>query len=225
MADWFAYAHAKQTEKNTENFGRGDIRGVIAPESSNNAKEGGALITTLAFGIPGSTSMALLLIAFVAVGLNPGPEMLSSQLHYVYAIIFALAFPQVLASVICCAMIKPAAYVCFFPFYILVPIIVGLTFLSAYAAHFTMEDILALLALSLFGYLMKMNGWPRAPVVLGFVLGDKVELYLWLSVARYDMEWVWRPGVLVLGTLIAVTLLFPVWNARRSRLATQASTG
>ncbi|MEE8517230.1 MAG: tripartite tricarboxylate transporter permease [Alphaproteobacteria bacterium] len=225
VADWFAYAHAKQTEKNTENFGRGDVRGVIAPESSNNAKEGGALITTLAFGIPGSTSMALLLIAFVAVGLNPGPEMLSTQVNYIFAIIFALAFSQILASGICWAMIKPAAHVCFFPFYILVPLIVGLTFLSAYAAHFTMEDILALLALSLFGYLMKITGWPRAPVVLGFVLGDKVELYLWLSVARYDMDWVFRPGVLVLGTLIAVTLLYPMWRARQSRLTTQVSAG
>ena len=79
VADWFAYAHARQTERNSESFGRGDVRGVIAPESSNNAKEGGALITTLAFGIPGSTSMALLLIAFVAVGLTPGPEMLTDQ--------------------------------------------------------------------------------------------------------------------------------------------------
>ncbi len=225
VADWFAYAHAKQTEKNTENFGRGDVRGVIAPESSNNAKEGGALITTLAFGIPGSTSMALLLIAFVAVGLNPGPEMLTSQIHYVYAIIFALAFSQILASGICWAMIKPAAHVCFFPFYFLVPIIVSLTFLSAFSAHFSMIDIFALLALSMFGYLMKLHGWPRAPVVLGFVLGDKVELYLWLSVARYDMEWVFRPGVLILGTLVAVTLLYPVWRARRISLKNQIETG
>ena len=169
--------------------------------------------------------MALLLIAFVAVGLNPGPEMLSTQVNYIFAIIFALAFSQILASGICWAMIKPAAHVCFFPFYILVPLIVGLTFLSAYAAHFTMEDILALLALSLFGYLMKITGWPRAPVVLGFVLGDKVELYLWLSVARYDMDWVFRPVVLVLGTLIAVTLLYPMWRARQNSLTTQVSTG
>jgi TctA family transporter len=223
VADWFAYASAKQTERNTENFGKGDVRGVIAPESSNNAKEGGALLTTLAFGIPGSTSMALLLIAFVGVGLNPGPEMLEGELHYIMMIVIALVLSQILASGICWAMVKPAAYVCFFPFYILVPLIVGLTFLSAFAAHFSIIDIFALLILSLFGYLMKVTGWPRAPIVLGFVLGQKVELYLWLSVARYDMDWIWRPGVMILGTLIAFTLLWPVWKARRAALASRAA--
>ncbi len=224
VADWFAYAHARQTEKNPERFGSGDVRGVIAPESSNNAKEGGALITTLAFGIPGSTSMALLLIAFVAVGLNPGPEMLAQQLNYVYAIIFALVVSQILASGICWAMIKPAAYVCFFPFYVLVPIIMALAILSAFAAHFAMEDIIALLALSMLGYFMKLNGWPRAPIVLGFVLGEKVELYLWLSIARYDMDWIWRPGVLMLFTLVAVTLLYPVWRQLRNNSAPAQQT-
>ena len=224
VADWFAYAHARQTEKNSERFGSGDVRGVIAPESSNNAKEGGALITTLAFGIPGSTSMALLLIAFVAVGLNPGPEMLAQQLNYVYAIIFALVVSQILASAICWAMIKPAAHVCFFPFYVLVPIIMALAILSAFAAHFAMEDIIALLALSMLGYFMKLNGWPRAPIVLGFVLGEKVELYLWLSIARYDMDWIWRPGVLMLFTLVAVTLLYPVWRLLRNNSAPAQQT-
>lgn len=223
VADWFAYAHAKQTERNTENFGKGDVRGVIAPESSNNAKEGGALLTTLAFGIPGSTSMALLLIAFVGVGLNPGPEMLEGELHYIMMIVVALVLSQILASGICWAMIKPAAYVCFFPFFILVPLIVGLTFLSAFSAHFSILDIFALLILSLFGYLMKVTGWPRAPIVLGFVLGQKVELYLWLSVARYDMDWVWRPGVMILGALVALTLLWPLWKARRAAPAAQAA--
>jgi putative tricarboxylic transport membrane protein len=66
------------------------------------------------------------------------------------------------------------------------------------------------MVLSLFGYLMKANGWPRAPLVLGFILGTKMELYLWLSVARYDMEWIWRPGVILLGLLILGTYLYPV---------------
>ncbi len=219
VADWFAYAHARQTEPNSENFGKGDVRGVIAPESSNNAKEGGALLTTLAFGIPGSTSMALLLIAFVGVGLNPGPEMLKGQIHYVYMIIWALVLSQILASLLCWVMVKPAARVCFFPFYVLVPIVVALTLLSAFAAHFTMADIIAVLVLSMLGYVMKLTGWPRAPVVLGFVLGQKVELYLWLSVARYDMNWIWRPGVLLIGLLVLATLIWPMWSWWKRRTA------
>ncbi len=215
VADWFAYAHAKQTVKNPEGFGKGDIRGVIAPESSNNAKEGGALITTLAFGIPGSTSMALLLIAFMAIGLRPGPEMITDQLDFVFAIIWALVFSQIIASAVCWSLVKPAARVCFYPFNILVPIIVALAFLSAFAAHFEMTDLIALITLSFLGYLMKLFGWPRAPIVLGFVLGGKMEMYLWLSVARYGFEWMVRPGVLILFFLVATTLSYPLLQARK----------
>ena len=216
VADWFAYAHARQTERNSEGFGKGDVRGVIAPESSNNAKEGGALITTLAFGIPGSTSMALLLIAFVAVGLTPGPEMLTDQLGFVFSIIWALVFSQILASAVCWILVKPAARICVLPFYVLVPFIVALAFLSAFAANFDIGDLVALLSLSLLGYLLKIFGWPRAPVVLGFVLGRKMELYLWLSVARYGMEWVLRPGVIILFLLVLGTLAYPMIKAWRA---------
>jgi len=86
VADWFAYAHAVQTEKNRENFGKGDVRGVIASEGSNNAKEGGDYIPTLAFGIPGGTSTALVLTAFIAVSIKPGPDMLTSQLNLTFAV-------------------------------------------------------------------------------------------------------------------------------------------
>jgi TctA family transporter len=222
VADWFAYAHAKQTEKNPESFGRGDVRGVIAPESSNNAKEGGDLIPTLMFGIPGGSSAALLLVGFVAVGLKPGPDMVNQQLDYIFAVIWALIISQILASVVCWLLIKPAAKICFLPFYVLVPLIVALAFLSAFAANLTFADIVTLMVLSMFGYLMKVNGWPRAPLVLGFILGGKMELYLWLSVARYDMDWLWRPGVLLLGLLLAATFVYPA--LRRHKTDKQAGS-
>lgn len=223
VADWFAYAHARQTEKDADSFGTGDVRGVIAPESSNNAKEGGDLIPTLLFGIPGGSSAALLLVGFVAVGLRPGPDMLNTQLDYLFTILWALAFTQIMASILCWVMIKPASKACFLPFYIIVPVIIALAILSAFAANFLYADIVTLLALSVFGYLMKANGWPRAPFVLGFILGPKMELYLWLSVARYEMDWVWFPGVMVLFALIVASLLYPILRQKtpRERAATQ----
>jgi TctA family transporter len=88
VIDWVAYGHAARTEKGAqETFGTGDIRGVIASESSNNAKEGGALVPTIAFGVPGSASMALLLGAFTAQGIVPGPRMLSDHLDVTYALV------------------------------------------------------------------------------------------------------------------------------------------
>ena len=109
VADWFAYAHAVQTEKNRENFGKGDVRGVIASEGSNNAKEGGDYIPTLAFGIPGGTSPALVLTAFIAVGIKPGPDMLTSQLNLTFAVIWTLVIANILATAICMVFAKPIA--------------------------------------------------------------------------------------------------------------------
>ena len=83
------------------------------------------------------------------------------------------------------------------------------------AANFDIGDLVALLALSALGYSLKIFGWPRAPVVLGFVLGRKMELYLWLSVARYGMEWVLRPGVIILFLLVLGTLAYPMVKAWR----------
>jgi TctA family transporter len=79
VVDWIAYGHAVQTSKDKSQFGKGDIRGVIAPESANNAKQGGALLPTLLFGIPGSGSMAIFLGGMILIGIQPGPSMVDRQ--------------------------------------------------------------------------------------------------------------------------------------------------
>ncbi|HEM47094.1 MAG TPA: hypothetical protein ENO23_08625, partial [Alphaproteobacteria bacterium] len=92
VVDWFAYGHAIRVVKGgMESFGKGDVRGVIAPESANNAKEGGALVPTVAFGVPGSASMAILLGAFLIHGLVPGPRMLTENLDVTYAMVWSIA--------------------------------------------------------------------------------------------------------------------------------------
>lgn len=214
VADWFAYAHAVQTEKNTQNFGKGDIRGVIAPEAANNSKEAGDYIPTLAFGIPGGTSTALILIAFTAVGIQPGPDMLTSQLNLTFAVIWTLTLSNIIAVALCMALARPLAKACFVPFYTLVPPIVVFVFIGAFAANFSSYDLVAFLCFSFLGFLMRRYGWPRPPLILGLVLGKKMELYLWLSVARFGMEWLLRPGVIALLVLVAASFAFPVWRER-----------
>lgn len=220
VADWFAYAHAVQTEKNRENFGKGDIRGVIAPEASNNAKEGGSYVPTLAFGIPGGTSVALILTAFIAVGVNPGLDMLTTQLNFTFAVIWTLTISNIIAVALCLAFVKPMARLCFLPFYNVVPIILVLVFVGAFAANFSPYDLLALMVFSLLGFMMRRHGWPRAPLLLGVVLGEKMETYLWLSYGRFGLKWLTRPTVIVLLLLIAGSLLYPVLKDRRDRLST-----
>ncbi len=217
VADWFAYAHAVQSEKNTENFGKGDVRGVIAPEASNNSKEAGSYIPTLAFGIPGGTSTALILVAFTAVGINPGPDMLTTQLPFTFAIIWTLAIANIIAVALCMAFAKPIAKCCFLPFYTIVPLILVFVFIGAFASHFNRYDLLLLMVFSALGFMMRRHGWPRAPLLLGVVLGTKMELYLWLSYTRFGTEWLWRPGVVILFILVLASVLYPFWQGQGSR--------
>jgi TctA family transporter len=220
VADWFAYAHAVQTEKNKENFGKGDIRGVIAAESSNNSKEAGDYIPTLAFGIPGGTSTALILTALIAVGINPGPEMLTTQLNLTFAVVWTLTIANIIAVAICLAFIRPISRMCFMPFFSLVPMILVFVFIGAFAANRNSIDLIALLGFSFLGFVMRRHGWPRSPLVLGMVLGDKMENYLWLSYGRFGFEWLSRPGVIIIAALLLLSLCYPLlqnWREQRRR--------
>jgi TctA family transporter len=210
VADWFAYAHAAQTEKNTENFGKGDVRGVIAPESSNNAKEGGALIPTIAFGIPGSTSLALMLVAFISVGITPGSAMLTDQLPYTMAMIWILVIANLIAAALAMGASGPFAKLSLMPFYVIVPMTLVLCVSSSYAAHYIWYDIITFLVFSAIGYLMKLFDWPRPPFLVAVVLGGQFERYLWLSNARFGWDWLTHPGVLAIFALIVLTLVVPI---------------
>lgn len=224
VADWFAYAHAVQTEKNPENFGKGDVRGVIAPESSNNAKEGGALIPTIAFGIPGSTSLAIMLAAFLAVGISPGGDMLTSNLYYTMAMIWVLVIANVIATSMSLGASSWFAKVSLLPFYVIVPLTLVLCASSSFAANYTWADLVTFLVFSIVGYFMKLFGWPRPPLLVAVVLGSQLERYLWLSQARYGWEFLTHPGVLLIIGMIVVTLVIPMWRARK-RKAEQREMG
>ena len=215
VADWFAYAHAVQTEKNSERFGTGDVRGVIAPESSNNAKEGGALIPTIAFGIPGSTSLAIMLAAFVSVGIHPGSRMLTDQLHLTLAMVWVLVISNLMATGLAMGFAGTFARLSLQPFYVIVPVTLVLCASASFAASYAHEDLYAFLVFSAIGYLMKLFDWPRPPVLVAVVLGFQMETYLWLSIARYEFAWLLRPSVLLLLTLVVFTLLLPVIRKRR----------
>ena len=215
VADWFAYAHAVQTEKQSERFGAGDVRGVIAPESSNSAKEGGALIPTIAFGIPGSTSLAIILAAFVSVGIHPGSRMLTDQLHLTLAMVWVLVLSNLMATSLAMGFAGTFAKLSLQPFYAIVPVTLVLCASASFAASYAHEDLYAFLVFSAVGYLMKLFDWPRPPVLVAVVLGFQMETYLWLSIARYDFAWLLRPSVLLLLALVVFTLCLPVARKRR----------
>jgi len=209
VVDWFAYGHAMQSEKGaTDSFGKGDVRGVIAPESANNSKEGGGLIPTIAFGVPGSASMALLLGAMTIQGLSPGSSMLTSRLDITYTMIWSLAIANILGSGLCLIFTGTLAKIALVRINLIAPLVIAVVFLAAFQATAHFGDLWALIAISLFGWFMKRFGWPRPPVILGLVLSGIIENYLFISVSRYGTAWLLRPIVVIIMLLVAVSLFF-----------------
>lgn len=222
VVDWVAYGHAARTEKDAEKtFGKGDIRGLIASESSNNAKEGGALVPTIAFGVPGSASMALLLGAFLIHGIVPGPKMLTEHLDVTYTMVWSVAIANIIGAGLCFAFAGELAKIATIRSGILVPVVLAIVFLGAFQGQQSWVDLYVLIIFGTLGWLMKRLRWPRPPLVLGFVLGGLIERYLFISISRWEFDWLLRPIVVIILAITVLSLLLPIV----SRLRQQSASG
>jgi hypothetical protein len=210
VIDWIAYGYAQRTEKNPETFGTGDVRGVIAPESSNNAKEGGHLVPTIAFGVPAGASMAILLGAFLMHGLTPGPEMLTKHLDLTYMIVWSLTLAHVIGAIICLACSRWLAQISRIRPEILLPVIIALVFVAAFEGEHDWGDLFSLVFFGIIGWIMKRLGWPRPPMILGIVVGAIFERYLFISTQLYGWGWLWRPAVLAILACVVWALYRPI---------------
>ncbi len=216
-ANWIGYGHAVQSAKGPSNFGQGDIRGVIAPESANNAARGGVLIPTLMFGVPGSGSMALFLAALMVLGVVPGPDMVTKHLPLVFTIVWSLAIANVLGAVICFFLVKYLAKLTTIPIHTLAPFLISIIIIGAVQASQHWGDVAALLILGTLGWFMKQYGFPRPPLLVGFVLGRLAEKYLGISLQRYGAAWLLRPGVIIIGLITVASLVASIrWQRRKT---------
>lgn len=207
IIDWLNYGYVVQTSKDRSQFGKGDIRGVIAPESANNAREGGVLMPTLLFGVPGSSAMALFLGALLIFGIQPGPALLRDDLDLVFVIIWSLAIGNVMGTLLCLALSRPIAKLTFVPFYLIAPIVLCIVVLGAYQETRHWGDLLTLFGFGVLGWIMKRIEMPRPPLLIGFILSGLAERYLWMSYNLYDWEWLYRPGVIAIGVLCLVLVV------------------
>ena len=233
IIDWLAYAHAVRTEPGAkQTFGKGDVRGVIASESANNAKEGGALVPTVAFGIPGSAGMAILLGAFLIHGLVPGPDMLTKNLKFTYSMVWSVAIANIIGAGMCYLFSQQFAKLATLRYTLIMPSVLGIIYIGAFEGSRNWGDLYSLLIFGVMGWLMKQFKWPRPPFILGFVLGDILERYLFISIERYGTEWLiptsWasvRWGVLILFAMAIVSLLRPIFTQMRSSQGLLAQYG
>ena len=219
VVDWLAYGHAAQSCKGgRETFGKGDVRGVIAPESANDAKDGGDLITTLLLGFPQGVITALFIVALLAWGFVPGPEMIKKNRganlqrrldsrhrgHRRHAGRLS-SWPRQLAKL---AEVR---------YTFMVPIMFIFILLGAFSVNRDPLDLVVVVGFGILGYFMRRSGYPRPAMILGLVLGDLMEKYLYRSVASYGFSWLTRPAVIVILMLAALSLFFTLRGQMRAK--------
>jgi TctA family transporter len=217
IVDWVAYGHAVQSAKDKSQFGKGDIRGVIAPEAANNAMKGGALLPTIAFAIPGSAAMAILLSAFLIQGLEPGPQMLTTSLDISFSLVWTLAIANIIGAALLMAWGNQVAKLTFLPGHYLVPAILLFVFMGAWIGNGVLGDWISLLVFGLIGWVMKISGWSRPPMVLGFILGVIMENGLHIGMQTYGWDFITRPIVLIIVALIVFTIIAAWRKANKNR--------
>ncbi|MCJ7595623.1 MAG: tripartite tricarboxylate transporter permease [Desulfobacterales bacterium] len=211
---WLAYAHAVQSSPDKQRFGKGAIEGVLGPGAANNSTLGGALITTVAFGVPTNVMMAILMGAFLIQGLVPGPEMLIPEPNGHLTLTFSFVWTIVISNIItvgaCLLFLGPLIKVTYIRGTLLVPLIIVLIYLGAFAEKNAFADLFMMLMFGGVGWVMQRFNWPRPPLILGVVLGPLAESRLFLSVDTYSgVGWLLRPGVLVMIALIVAGAIYP----------------
>lgn len=212
VAAFLSYSVTVQTSKDPDSFGKGNIEGVIAPEASNNAREGGSLIPTLAFGIPGSAEMAVFLGLLVLHGIQPGPNLLLQNMHVVTSLMLAIAIASVLASVMCLMVARKLALITLVDVNYLVPIILSVSLVGAYALKSSMYDVMLTVVFGVIGYLMIRFDYPRLPLVIALFLGEVMEVNFRQSMMIARGDWTvffTRPLSLILFILIVLSVCLP----------------
>ncbi len=217
VAGFVAYAHASQTARDRSRFGHGDIRGLLAPEAASDAKDGGALVPTLALGIPGGTGTAMLLGALTVHGFSPGRELLTDDLVLVFVLIWSLFISNWLTSLLGISLVGTMARLSTIRTARLIPVILALAIFGAMQYRGLATDAVLAVAFGVVGYLMKRHKWPRVPLVIAMALAPLLETNLHLTMQLQDLgriAFFSRPVVLVLLALSVLNLLWPVLLAR-----------
>lgn len=226
-SQFIAYAHAKQTSKAPHEFGTGSVDGLVAAGSVNNAKEGGDLVPTVGFGVPGSGQMAILLSAFLITGLTPGPAMLTDHLDVTFSMVWTLVVANIIGVILCLIFLKQICGITRLPVRRLVPFLLVFIAIGAFTATNSWNDVMVMLAFGVIAVFAGRWGWPLPPLLLGLVLGPMIESNYFLSYELHDkgFSWLGRPLVLVMIGLLALSFGVPRLKRWIDRRAQRSVTG
>jgi putative tricarboxylic transport membrane protein len=213
VSNFAAYIFAVRASKNPETFGKGNIQGVIASESANDSKDGGALMPTLSLGIPGSVAMAILIGAFSVHGINMGRSLFTQNLYLVWGIILALFFSNILVSTFGLLSANFLVKFAVIPIKLFAPVIICISLLGAFAVNRRLFDCLVAVMFGIIGYFFTKFNYSRVALVIGLMLGSRTETYffqaLQISRGSYAIFWT-RPISLFLGLFVISIIISPL---------------
>ena len=209
IASFLAYNEARRWSKDPDSFGTGNLAGIAAPEAANNGTTGGAMVPLLTLGIPGDVVTAVMLGALLLIGLRPGPLLFKDRPEVVNAIFAGLLLANVLILLLGILSVKLFPKVLKVPNQMLFPIIFALCFLGSFSLNNSVYDMLIALIFGVLGYIMRKNGFPAAPVVLGVILGPIAEDVLGraLLISRGDWSVLFTSPIAIFFYIISVLSL------------------
>jgi putative tricarboxylic transport membrane protein len=216
-ANVMAYDQAKKFSKHPEKFGTGIPEGIIAAESSNNANVAGSLVTIMAFGIPGDAVTAVMLGAMIIHGIQPGPLFIAQEPRIAYGIFAAYLLAHPIMIVLQWLGARFYLRVVSVPKSILTPIVLVFCVVGAYALNNIIENVYVLLLFGVVGYLLVKFGFPLAPLILGVILGDQIEVNLVRALMTDADPWLFftRPISGAMLALSALSVALALWQHRR----------
>jgi len=228
-ASLIAYNETRRWSKNRHEFGHGSIEGVAGPEAANNAAVGGCMVPTLALGIPGSATTAIILAGLIVQGVRPGPHLFSEQPILLYAVFSSMLAANLLYLVIGLGAAKLFARISLIPPALLWPTVFVLSVIGAYGANQSMGDVWLMMGFGIVGFLFRRTGFSPAPLIMGLVLGAMVEESLKQSLLIFGDEIVsgfaGRPIAMTLLFITALGLLGPLLLRALTRLRQPAAAG
>jgi len=221
-SQWVSYAHAVQSSRDKDRFGKGAVEGVLAPGAGTHSTLGGDLVPTVAFGVPGSVSTAILLGAFIIQGLVPGPQMLTPEaqggrLSLTFSFVWIIVVSNIISTAICFLFLAQIAKVTQVRSSLVIPFILLLIYIGAFAENNAFGDVVTMLVFGALGWVMVQTDWPRPPLILGLVLGGLAEQNLFLSIDNYGMDWLGFPSVLALFALMVLGTFYPLFQQWRKK--------
>ncbi len=223
VASFLSYSFAAQTSRDNEHFGSGDIRGVIAPEAANNAKDGGALIPTLAFGIPGSAEMAIFLGVLILHGIEPGPMLLIEREAIILMLVLALLGATIVSGTLILVGARYLARIAHIDSMLLIPCVITISFVGAFALHNSIGDVLVAAFFGIIGYGMIRADYPRITLIIAFVLSGLMERNFIQSMIMFEGNWLRMFGDTTTAILFGLTLValsIPLIRFLRTRRST-----